>query len=422
MNKHQKSLLIYSVLVAIIMSVSFVAGSTYTKNNIENKINIANSSSAQTLVDFEPFWKVWKVLDEKYVSSTTTSDQAKVWGAIKGLAASEGDPYTVFFPPEESKMFESEISGNFEGVGFEVGIRDSILTVIAPLKNSPAEKAGVRAGDKIVKIDDKSTTDMNIESAIKLLRGPKGTPVVLTILRVDNPGFIQKTIIRDVIDIPTIDTEINATNSSSGGKNEHEKTLLLRQEGIFIIRLYSFTAQSPQLFRNALREFIESGADKLIIDLRGNPGGYLEAAVDMASWFLPAGKIVLTEDFGSNRPQKIHRSKGYNIFGDSVKLVILVDGGSASASEILSGALREYDKAVLVGAKTFGKGSVQELVKITPETSLKVTIARWFTPKGNSISESGITPDHIVPYTDADHKANKDPQLDKAVEILRGMK
>jgi carboxyl-terminal processing protease len=188
---------------------------------------------------------------------------------------------------------------------------------------------------------------------------------------------------------------------------------------VFIIRLYSFSAISPDLFRNALREFMMSGTNKLILDLRGNPGGYLEAAQDMASWFLPTGKVIVSEDFKDKSKNQVFRSKGYNIFNDKLKFVILIDGGSASASEILAGALHEHGVAKLVGAKSFGKGSVQELVDITSDTSLKVTIARWLTPNGNSISHMGIMPDVEVKLDEEAYKKDRtDTQLNKALEIL----
>lgn len=369
-------------------------------------------------VDFAPFWKAWQVLDEKFVptkiststlaKSATSTVQDRIWGAIGGLTNSLGDPYTVFFPPEESKSFETEISGNFEGVGMEIGIKESIITVVAPLKGNPAQKAGILAGDKILTIDGQSTINMSVDKAVKLIRGKVGTKVKIKIAREGKKEPIEFAVVREVINIPTVDTEVK------GGKLVGGKMT----DGIFIIKLYNFYSTSPNLFRNALREFIESDSDKLILDLRGNPGGYLEAAVDMASWFLPIGKVVVSEDFGKNIPGQIYRSKGYNIFNSNLKMVVLADGGSASASEILAGALKEHNIAKIVGTKTFGKGSVQEVVKITPETSLKVTIARWLTPLGNSISENGLTPDYEVKLTQEEFAKGKDPQTDKAMEVL----
>ncbi|MDP3763341.1 MAG: S41 family peptidase [bacterium] len=396
------ALLILGVIIAVgFYNIGFNAGEKSFSGvvvGIENK-----TESEPVSVDFAPFWKAWNLINEKYVSASTTAkvigDQEKVWGAIQGLTSSLGDPYTVFFPPVESKLFESDIRGNFDGVGMEVVAQDGAITVIAPLKNSPASRAGILAGDRIIKINGKETSNLTTEDAVQLIRGPRGTKVVLTIFRngLKEPFDIE--VIRDVINIPTADT----------------KEL---PEGIFVIELYSFSAQAPNLFRAALREFIVSGNDKLIIDLRGNPGGYLEAAIDMASWFLPSSAVVVKEDFGPSRDGKIYRSKGYDIFNDDLKLVILVDRGSASASEILAGALAEHGKAILVGDKTFGKGSVQELVDITSETSIKITVARWLTPKGLSISQDGIEPEFIVKYTAADREAGRDPQLAKAIEIL----
>lgn len=354
-------------------------------------------------IDFAPFWRAWNLINEKYVPASTTAkivgNQERIWGAISGMTDSLGDPYTVFFPPVESKLFEADIRGNFEGVGMEILAQDGAVTVIAPLKNSPAERAGILAGDRIIKIDDKETSSLSTEDAVQIIRGDKGSIVTFTVFRQDKGEPFEVKVVRDVIDIPTINT----------------KEL---PGGIFMIELYNFSAQSPNLFRAALREFIISKNDKLILDLRNNPGGYLEAAIDMASWFLPSSKVVVREAFGRTQEEKIYRSKGYDIFKDDLKFVIIVDEGSASASEILAGALAEHGKAILVGERTFGKGSVQELVNITSDTSLKVTIARWLTPKGISISQEGIEPEYLVKDTLADREANKDPQLEKAIEIL----
>jgi carboxyl-terminal processing protease len=324
------------------------------------------------------------------------SDQEKVWGAIKGLVEAYGDPYTVFMPPTEAKMFEEDISGNFSGVGMEVGEKEGIITVITPLKNTPADKAGINAGDQVVKIDDTATNGMTVDEAVRLIRGEEGTKVKLTIIPKDGEEPKEVSLTRAVITIPALETE-------------------LREDKIFVIKLYSFSAVSSSLFRDALREFIGAKTNKLIIDLRGNPGGYLDASIDMASFFLPSGKVVVKEDFGGDKEEKAYRSKGYNIFNDNLKMVILVNGGSASASEILAGALQEHGVAKLVGEKTFGKGSVQELVNITPDTYLKVTVARWLTPNGRSISKEGLVPDYPVARGSDE---NVDPQMQKAVELL----
>lgn len=404
-NKHR---VLFPVATAFIIGGIFFAGfeigARFGISEISRANDLVNKIEGQPeAVDFSPFWITWNILNEKFVGpGATTTNQMKVYGAISGLAASLGDPYTNFFPPAEKKIFEEDIRGNFDGIGIEIGIKNRQLVVISPLKGNPAAAAGVKAGDVILKINDIISAEMATEEAVKLIRGEKGTPVRLTLLREGVKEPFEVTIVRDTINIPTVDTE-------------------LRSDGIFIIRLHSFSAVSPNLFRDALREFLNANTNKMIIDLRGNPGGYLEAAVDLASWFLPAGEVVVKEDRGKNGEGQVYRSFGYDIFNNNLKLVILVDGGSASASEIFAGALEEHGKATLVGGRTFGKGSVQELVPITADTSLKVTIARWLTPNGVSISEHGIIPNQEVPVTAEDAAKGIDRQLQKAVEVIKGM-
>lgn len=402
-SKYKTQIFSAILMIAIVFYIGFSYGRGYQSD--EEKIaSLINKSDSTKNIDFGAFWKAWNAVDDKFIpsnSSTTeiASDQARVYGAISGMVASLKDPYTVFFPPVESKSFAEEISGQIEGVGMEVGVKDDILTVIAPIKGTPAYRAGVKAGDKVLKIDDTVTNSLNAESAVKLIRGKKGTAVRITFFREGVKEPFELSIVRDVINMPTVDTETKGD--------------------VFIIRLYSFSAISPGLFRDALRDFIESGKTKLIVDLRGNPGGYLEAAQDMASWFLPTGKVIVSEDFRNKDNNQVFRSKGYDVFNEKLKLVILIDGGSASASEILAGALKEHGVATLVGTQSFGKGSVQELINITNETSLKVTIARWLTPNGNSISHGGLTPDVVVKFDEEAYKKDKtDTQLNKALEIL----
>lgn len=403
----EKNLPITIIVVIVLVFISgFYIGKSSTPNadKISGLINKTGASEEYKDVDFDAFWKAWTLIDQKYLPPNTgtsteeITNQERVYGAISGMVASLKDPYTVFFPPVESKAFNEEISGQIEGVGMEVGVKDDVLTVIAPIKGAPAYNAGIKAGDKILKIDDTLTNSLNTESAVKLIRGPKGTTVKLTLGREGVSEPIEISVVRDVINLPTIDTQI--------------------KDGVFVIQLYSFSAISPNLFRDALREFVESGRTKLVIDLRGNPGGYLEAAIDMASWFLPAGKVIVKEDFKDKADTKVFRSKGYDIFNENLKLAILIDGGSASASEILAGALKEHNIATLIGAQSFGKGSVQELLEITNDTSLKITIARWLTPNGTSISDGGLTPDIEVEFNEEEFKKGNDVQLNKAIEFL----
>ncbi|KKS15954.1 MAG: Carboxyl-terminal protease [Parcubacteria group bacterium GW2011_GWB1_41_6] len=388
--------------LVLVSSGIFISGAYfgYSQRPAVEKVKILFNKETQkpAEVDFSPFWQAWNLLEEKYVDKEELNSQEMLWGAISGLAGSLKDPYTVFFPPEEKKIFESEVKGNFEGVGMEIGMRNNALTVIAPLKNTPAYRAGLKAGDKILKINDTLTSNLTVEEAIRLIRGPKGTEVKLLISREDEKEPMEIAVIREVINIPTLETEIKPGN-------------------IFVIKLYNFSENSPLVFRNALREMIESKSDKLVIDLRNNPGGYLEAAVDMASWFLPMGKVVAREKFASGE-EEFYRSRGYDVFGDNFRMAILINQGSASASEILAGALKEYGRAVLVGEKTFGKGSVQELVPVTDSTSLKITIASWLTPNGQSISKEGLEPDFEVKFSKEDSEAGRDPQMEKATQFL----
>lgn len=400
-----KSFLTTFAIIGILVAFG---GGMLAQKNIDAGGMLANTYSSHVIktqtgeIDVDALIKAYDILNDKFIpttpSSTIPTEDEKIYGAIAGLAATYGDPYTVFFPPEEAKQFEEEVRGDFSGIGLEIGIKNNTITAVSPLKNTPAEKAGIKPGDAILKIDDISTQGMPVEEAINHIRGPKGTTVVLTIKN-STGATHEVSIKRDTINIPIIDTK-------------------LRDDGVFVISLYSFSANSADLFRKALREFVKSGSDKLILDLRNNPGGYLESAVDIASWFLPAGKTVVIEDDGSEEPQNIMRSRGYDIFNDNLKMVILINEGSASASEILAGALHEHGIAKLIGEKSFGKGSVQVLLPITSDTSLKVTIARWLTPNGVSISKNGLEPDIKVKFTKEDFKNKYDRQLETAAQTL----
>lgn len=402
--KQNKRTLLYIFISLILISGVFGLG-TYMgyshRPEIDKVLSITHKEApVDNKADFNSFWKVWNLLNEKSIYANKASDQDRVWGAIAGMTASLGDPYTVFFSPEENKLFNEEIHGSFGGIGAEIGIKDKLLTIIAPIKDTPSSRAGIKSGDKILKIDKTETNDMTVDRAISLIRGPKGTIVTLTILRPGERVTREFKITRDDIAIPTIDTE-------------------LRPDGIFVIKFYSFSENSANLFRGALDEFKNSKSHKLILDMRGNPGGYLDAAVNIGSWFIDEGKTIVSEDFGTNKKPQIYRSHGPKLFDNQLQFVILVDGGSASAAEILAGALKEHGIATLVGQKTFGKGSVQELLQVTDDTSLKVTVAKWLTPNGLSISEHGLEPDVVVDFTTKDLDAKRDPQLDKAVEILK---
>lgn len=417
-EKKTRNSLVLVLAVVLAFGAGWYVGSGFFLENTANLVvngEIPPPAIAEA-IDFNPFWQAWELLDEKYVDIEKVNRQDMVYGAISGLFKSLGDPYTTFLPPKEHKDFQVEIKGEFEGVGMEIGIRKGTLTVVAPLKGTPAEKAGVRAGDKILKIGDTSTADLSVEEAVRLIRGPRGTKVKLTIFRNGEDDSRILEVERAVIKIPVIDTEAEKTVAKVDGEKGRELDL----GDIFVIRLYNFSESSTSHFRRALREMIEKSKTKLILDLRNNPGGFLEAAVDIASWFLPQGETVVIEDFGKSATQRIHRSKGYNIFRN-LPMVILVNQGSASASEIVAGALRDHGIAKLVGEKTFGKGSVQELLPLTQDTSVKITIAKWLTPSGKEIAEKGLEPDVEVKTEKEDLDAKRDPVMEKAIEILKQM-
>lgn len=389
----------FNVLVLVVITMVFGAG--YLLGSASPSQASSTKEENFSDINLATFWEVWQTLDEKYPDAKNVSTEDRVWGAISGLVSSVNDPYTMFFTPKEAEEFETSIKGEFSGVGMEIGLRNKILTVIAPLKNTPAFNAGLLAGDSIIKIDDVSTEGMSTEKAIGLIRGEKGTTVHLTIVRGENFNIMEFDLVRETIVVPPLETEI--------------------KEGVFVINFYSFSENSENEFAKALKEFSKSNTDKMIIDLRGNPGGYLDSAIDIASWFVEQGEPVVIEEFGNNKSETIYRSKGYTIPKKPSKIVILVDGGSASASEILAGALSEYDLATLVGEKTYGKGSVQEVVPFDDDSALKVTVAKWLTPKGHSISEQGLEPDVVVEALEKtdDSKEPEDVQFKKALEILK---
>ena len=394
----------YALVAAVAFFIGVTAGGTGSAASVVSHLPLIGDNLDATpdqSVDLADFWKAWNALRSDYVithaSSTMPSTKDQVFGAIQGLAASYGDPYTVFMPPEQAKSFSESISGSFAGVGMEIDVKGGILTVIAPLKGTPAEAAGVKAGDLIAAIDGKSTDGMPVDVAVSKIRGPSGTTVDLSLVRNGKPLDIKVT--RATIQVPETDDGLDA------------------KTGVYHIALYEFTSNSADLFDQAFSRFKASGSKKLVIDLRGNPGGYLDAAVDIASHFLPEGADIVTEDFGGKQKNVTHTSYGYDDLPAGTKVVVLIDGGSASASEILSGALKDHHAATLIGMRSFGKGSVQELLPLDGG-SLKITVARWITPAGTWIMGNGITPDITVPYTQADAAAKTDPQMARAVEFL----
>lgn len=356
-----------------------------------------NNNKWSQNVDFSLYWEVWDILEKNYVKKGDISEKKLFYGSLKGLISSVGDPYSEFMDPLESKEFDEDMSGSFEGIGAEIGIRDSLLTIISPLDNSPAYRAGIMAGDKILEINGENTKDMNINEAVSKIRGPKGTEVILSVYRDGLDDSLEFKIIRDTIVIKSVESK----------KINNE---------IFLIKLTSFNGDTNYLFSQAVKEALESGAEKIILDLRNNPGGFLEvSAMILGEWI--DGEVAVVEKFSDGKLVN-HLAEGQNRL-KNIETLVLINGGSASASEIVAGALRDYNKAVILGEKSYGKGSVQIVKNLRDGSAVKVTVAEWLTPKGQNINDEGIIPDVEVELSYEDYVKKLDPQMDRALEVLK---
>ncbi len=399
-NKNRKSAVVYVVIVGaiVLLSLGFLLGRfSVGAKAIGGSSLLMNEKNLPDIFQSSLIEMVWGGLKSDYLKRDQMDIQKMYYGAIRGFVAAAGDPYTMFMDPDMTKEFYDDVSAQFEGIGAEIGIRDGRLTVVTPMPDSPAEKAGLKTGDKIYAIDKIDTTDMPVEKAVKLIRGTKGTTVTLLVLRGEELPK-EYVITRDVIQIKSVEWK-------------------LRDDGILQISLHDFYSDTGKLFEQMNKEMKGKNIKGIILDLRGDPGGLLNQANEISSYWVKDGQPVLLEVYGDGKVNKYY-ADGSALFA-KYKTVVLIDGGSASASEIVAGALKDYGLATLVGEKSFGKGSVQEIQRLPDGSSLKITVAEWQTPKGNSINEKGIVPDVEVKYTQADFDAKRDPQLDKAVEIIK---
>jgi len=348
-------------------------------------------------IDFAVFWETWNLLREKYVDKPV-SESDLFYGALSGMVAALDDPHTVFLDPPMNKEFTDDLRSEFEGIGAEVGLRDEQLQIVAPLPETPAEKAGLRAGDLIVKIDGQETYGFSVEKAVSLIRGKKNTQVTLAIMR---EGFTEPrdfVLTRGVIKFNTVKWE-------------------MKDNGVAYLKLSAFNESTEGEFTKAVQKILAKNPKGLVLDLRNNPGGFFQTSIAIANYWIDAG-IIVKERASDGTVEDYNAPSNIAPFKD-LKTVVLVNGGSASASEIVAGALRDHQKAVIVGEQTFGKGSVQSLNDLTDGSAVKVTIARWETPNGTQIDKVGLKPDTEVKYTQEDFDQQKDPQLDKALEILK---
>lgn len=360
-------------------------------------------------VDFALFWKVWDTIDSSYYDKSKIDVGKMVYGAISGMTSALGDPYTAFLPPEENKVIEEDLSGSFQGIGIQIGFKGKNLAVIAPLPDSPAEKAGVKAGDLIIGIIDlekkieTGTSGINLNDAVRMIRGKAGTKVTLVLLRGESTESFKKEITREAIDVPSVTVNYLEDNT------------------VAHIKLMKFGADTNNEWTKVVTEVInhQPSIFSLVLDLRNNPGGYLQGAVDIASEFVKKDSVIVIEDKGELKNEYTNRTDFKTTrtgkFGN-MNVVVLVNVGSASASEILAGALSEIKGYKLVGDKTFGKGTIQEPLQLDKGSSLHITIAKWLTPKGNWIHEKGIEPD--IKIAD-DDKTEEDEQLQEALKLLK---
>lgn len=376
----------------IVVKDGFVNGATTTKVIIKDK---TPPVAIDENIDFSQFWDIWSLIKNEYVEKDV-DDKKMFYGAIEGMVSSLGDPYSVYLKPEISKEFTDELSGEFEGIGAEVGIKHDILTIISPLPDTPAEKAGVKPGDKVYSINGESTIGMYVDVAVSKIRGEAGTEVVLKIARDGHKDLFDIKIVRGAIKFDSVRWEI-------------------RDDRIAYVKVLHFNTDTTSKFNEAVSDIVKENPRGIILDLRGNPGGFLDTAVRMASEWIEDG-VIVTEKY-SEEKMKEHNAVGRAHLAD-YKTVVLINRGSASGSEIVAGALKDLGYAVLVGEKTFGKGSVQSFEEFNDGSSLKLTVAKWLTPARHCINETGIEPDAAVELSDEDYNEDRDPQMEKAVEIL----
>lgn len=350
------------------------------------------------------FWYVWDKVHQLFIDKDKLNNQELLFGAIKGMVDATGDPYSAYLDPKETKNFNDSLQGSFEGIGAEIGKRDSNIVIIAPLKNTPAERAGLKPGDIVLKIDNVSTYKMSLDEAVSRIKGKRGTEVTLNVLRESESEPIDIKIIRDLINIPVMDLKL------INGANGNEK--------IAHLSIYNFNEKLSFEFQKAVSEIKKNNITKIILDFRNNPGGILETAVNIAGYFVEKDSLIVKE-LTQNGSIKEHRSKRIDAPLKDKKIVVLINKGTASAAEILAGALKEIKNITIIGEKSFGKGSVQAYEILPDKSSLKLTVAKWLTPNDKSIQDNGITPDIEIKISKEDLESKKDPQLEKALEILK---
>jgi carboxyl-terminal processing protease len=391
----------------LIIVASFVFGFFLGQSNIEkqdsNQIITKTTDTLSAIfgsnsdIDTKLFKEVWDEIHSQYIDKGKIDDANLYYGSIYGMVAALDDPHTTFMDPKLAQEFANDLKGEFSGIGAEIGRKNNMIIVIAALPGTPAERAGLKSGDRILAVDGKDTGELSADQAVSLIRGDKGTKVTLSILSKGENKAKDVSITRDKISVPSVTYK--------------------QENNIAIVKITGFNDDTSDVFANIAQKVLSQNPKGLVIDLRSNPGGYLDKAVDLAGYWLEPGQVVVREEFADKSQNIEHKANGKTSLR-KFKTIILVNEGSASASEILAGALKDYNIAKLVGQKTYGKGSVQKLIPLRSDSALKITVAKWLTPLGTSIEPDGITPDELVDFTLEDYNSDKDPQMDKAIELI----
>ncbi len=405
-NAYSKFVIFSLAILLAVFCGGYVVGRRGYVLNVKTQqlpwIEVINRSSNTQQVDFSLFWQVWDLLQEKHIDRPLNAENM-LYGAIQGLADSLGDPYTTFLPPEQNELMKTSLKGEYEGIGAELGIRDNQLIIVAPLEGSPAEAAGVRSGDQIIKVDGEETITWSVTEAVSKIRGKSGTEVALTIQRGEDPDDSFETlninIVRGTIDLPSIKWEKKSDN-------------------IYYIRLSRFGDTTIEEWDVAVEEVVADAGgvapNIIILDVRSNPGGYLDASIYIASEFIRGGNVLLQELADGRQVPFADR---FNSAFSSTKSIVLIDEGSASASEIVAAALQDRHESVLVGKNSFGKGTIQDSTDLKNGSGLHITVTKWLTPKGFSVDGVGLIPDYEIELTEEDISQDNDLQLIKALEI-----
>lgn len=404
----------------VVSGVSYRLGQkNYSLSRTSNNTIILNETPQGTTVDFAIFWDVWNKLFRYYIDSAGLDMKKMLDGAITGMVGAVGDPYTSYFPPKENQDFKDDLGGAFEGVGMQLGLKDGHIIVVAPLKGMPAEKAGVRAGDWIVKVNNEDTSSWTVATAVTKIRGPRGTSVALQLLHENELTPVDISVIRDTIVVASVESWVKEVSQIDEIKGATESaSFRTRGDNVAYLRLTRFGDRTNDEWLSAVADIVSAqkkngGLAGLIFDLRNNPGGYLDGSVFIGSEFIKNGTVVSQVNSDGTRQDFTVNRKGSLL---DIPLVILVNNGSASAAEIVAGALRDHKRGTIVGETTFGKGTVQTPYDLTGGAAVHITTGKWLLPSGASISKEGVKPDFEIHLSS--FEASADGQLAKAIELL----